>query len=315
MGKVLTEKKPYKSKKMIRKAVYTLDEVIPFISVGGDNPETRDYDGDEMPMDWETLQVLKAKGCTCVTCGAEAAFVAKEKTPGPKKTVYNYWHFNVYAEDYLGRPVLLTKDHIVPRSAGGEDSMDNYQPMCIVCNNKKATLPQRLFDAVIETRNQNIDEHNMNHTIKRAKERWMLDINKQDFIHMSRQIREADDTIIYRQNKSTSYREIRIQGQFKLVLYSKNHGIITALSDEERNKVDKRVPWWAQQDVDECLELYDEIIAVAEAEYKEKESDRACAEYFKTCKYPRVMFGLWKFKNTKKFKNVVLEEVRKEMKL
>ena len=32
----------------------------------------------------------------------------------------------------------LTKDHIIPRAAGGADSLNNYQPMCERCNEKKA---------------------------------------------------------------------------------------------------------------------------------------------------------------------------------
>ena len=33
--------------------------------------------------------------------------------------------------------VLMTKDHIIPRSKGGPTSLTNLQTMCTICNNKK----------------------------------------------------------------------------------------------------------------------------------------------------------------------------------
>jgi 5-methylcytosine-specific restriction endonuclease McrA len=45
-------------------------------------------------------------------------------------------HFNLYGkkDDKL---ILFTRDHILPKSKGGEDSQKNYQTMCEVCNMKK----------------------------------------------------------------------------------------------------------------------------------------------------------------------------------
>ena len=31
----------------------------------------------------------------------------------------------------------MTKDHILPKSKGGKDEIDNYQTMCIRCNKAK----------------------------------------------------------------------------------------------------------------------------------------------------------------------------------
>jgi 5-methylcytosine-specific restriction endonuclease McrA len=39
---------------------------------------------------------------------------------------------------------MITKDHIIPRSKGGKDILDNYQPMCIICNSKKADKLEEL---------------------------------------------------------------------------------------------------------------------------------------------------------------------------
>ena len=46
-------------------------------------------------------------------------------------------HFNLYAvwDDCL---VLMTKDHIDPRSKGGKNELSNYQTMCCLCNSAKS---------------------------------------------------------------------------------------------------------------------------------------------------------------------------------
>lgn len=33
--------------------------------------------------------------------------------------------------------VLMTKDHIIPKSKGGKNNLSNYQPMCCICNKQK----------------------------------------------------------------------------------------------------------------------------------------------------------------------------------
>lgn len=45
-------------------------------------------------------------------------------------------HFNFYAI-YKNDLLLMTKDHIVPKSVGGEDIHSNYQTMCSLCNSLK----------------------------------------------------------------------------------------------------------------------------------------------------------------------------------
>ena len=68
----------------------------------------------------------------CVACGLEGSRIMLDVNPGDQSP-----HFNLYGEED-GRLVLLTKDHIVPKSKGGEDDLMNFQVMCATCNNLKA---------------------------------------------------------------------------------------------------------------------------------------------------------------------------------
>lgn len=47
------------------------------------------------------------------------------------------YHMNLYGTKN-GQEILFTKDHILPKSKGGTNTMDNYQIMCRICNEKKA---------------------------------------------------------------------------------------------------------------------------------------------------------------------------------
>lgn len=46
-------------------------------------------------------------------------------------------HLNFYHRDIGGKIILMTKDHILPRSLGGKNHQSNYQTMCYKCNEAK----------------------------------------------------------------------------------------------------------------------------------------------------------------------------------
>lgn len=118
-----------------RKGLYS-PSFIHSMTVFSDRKENdeMEIDGDLIHMASHRYQLFATKGIVCVNCGIEGQYYAKEST-----NINQGWHFNLYALDENGEEVLMTKDHIFPRSAGGSDSLDNYQPMCIFCNGKKGS--------------------------------------------------------------------------------------------------------------------------------------------------------------------------------
>jgi len=70
---------------------------------------------------------------SCVCCGLTGKTMMLDVQP---RVRHGKAHFNLYAE-WEGGLVLMTKDHIIPRSRGGKNYGDNYQTMCTLCNGAK----------------------------------------------------------------------------------------------------------------------------------------------------------------------------------
>ena len=68
------------------------------------------------------------KGVKCACCNRTGNYFKLDGDANTKRR-----HFNLYSED----GVLMTKDHIIPKSLGGMDIIDNMQTMCVECNVKK----------------------------------------------------------------------------------------------------------------------------------------------------------------------------------
>ncbi len=124
-----------------RKECYRIHEVLDRVPVqvvelsGRKRVKDRSTIFGDDAMDMTSLRylVFKLKGTTCVTCGLDAMFFAKERTQaGP-------YHFNLYGLGPDGNEVLFTRDHIIPRKHGGPDRIDNLQTMCAGCNFKKGS--------------------------------------------------------------------------------------------------------------------------------------------------------------------------------
>lgn len=82
----------------------------------------------------DRYKLFFSKGYKCIDCGLEGKYFALEKD---RKA--NGYHLNLYSiKD--GEEILMTKDHIIPKSKGGTDELNNYQTMCRICNIKKGSI-------------------------------------------------------------------------------------------------------------------------------------------------------------------------------
>lgn len=118
-------------KKLIHMGEFSVEEVFPFVST---EETKRDYQvGDQtysVKMNSDRYHVFKANSA-CVACGLVGNRMILDINPGDHSP-----HFNLYGEED-GRLVLMTKDHILAKSKGGQDVISNFATMCAICNNLK----------------------------------------------------------------------------------------------------------------------------------------------------------------------------------
>lgn len=109
-------------------ATYHADEVLSMVRSG----YTKKYVFNErvyhVKMYSKRYSVFK-KSRTCAICGLIGTEMALCVS-----TNMDCAHFNLIGYTQKGQSVLFTKDHIVPVSKGGNDSIDNLRTMCCRCN-------------------------------------------------------------------------------------------------------------------------------------------------------------------------------------
>ncbi len=126
----------------IRIGKYEINEVLGFVG-----PYKKSYMGEDengkiisakVKMGSQRYELFKNKGVVCVICGLAGEFFYLEKqgeSYGDHE--FSSYHFNLYGYNEKGEEVMLTKDHIFPKSKGGANELENYQTMCTVCNSNK----------------------------------------------------------------------------------------------------------------------------------------------------------------------------------
>lgn len=84
------------------------------------------------------LRLFSRGNITCVNCGVEGYMFYMEKNAAD---LVAEPHLTLYGKTKDGKEVMMTWDHIIPRSIGGGNSPANAQCMCTTCNeNKGANL-------------------------------------------------------------------------------------------------------------------------------------------------------------------------------
>ena len=121
-------RKKKKNRKPKREPVYrygvaSIQEIMPFLGM----PRKLRILNQRVEVSSERLLTYKYKGMVCEYCGVRGAFFAVERNGGPP-------HLNLYGYNKHGYEVLLTSDHIIPRSKGGPDSISNRRCLCTICN-------------------------------------------------------------------------------------------------------------------------------------------------------------------------------------
>lgn len=111
-----------------RLKTYSIFEVFKWIE---ENPKRIYWEKDGYEINTKRAKVFHKKGIMCVNCGVEGNFFALEKDKG------GGLHLDLYGL-IDGEEVLITIDHIIPKSKGGVNKMINFQTMCKLCNEMKA---------------------------------------------------------------------------------------------------------------------------------------------------------------------------------
>ena len=96
-----------------------------------------------------TFRLIMEKGNICSSCKKSGTYFLQTERNNTDK-------FNVNACIYLFTEdnILMTRDHIIPRSAAGSDRLLNLQPMCSSCNRKKnSDIPNVVIDNLYSFRN------------------------------------------------------------------------------------------------------------------------------------------------------------------
>ena len=106
--------------KLVRTASFSVEEGIRQISV--------------MKTASQRLKMFLRGDTTCVKCGVKGSIFYMEKQANDKLAEP---HLRLYGVTSEGNEVMMTWDHILPRSMGGGNDLKNAQCMCSKCNEEK----------------------------------------------------------------------------------------------------------------------------------------------------------------------------------
>lgn len=89
------------------------------------------------PSGWNLFRSLRGKSICCVFCGVEASIWVAVRG---RRDANNHPVINLFSRT-SSQLEMLTQDHIIPKSLGGKDVLENLRPCCSRCNAKRGNTP------------------------------------------------------------------------------------------------------------------------------------------------------------------------------
>jgi len=165
-------------KRLMHIGEFGLDDVFPYITKEETKREyTVDGEVHTVRMNSDRYFVFKSNN-SCVSCGLVGNKMLLDINPGDQSP-----HFNLYAEEN-GRLVLMTKDHILAKSKGGSDQLDNYQTMCHTCNNLKGAFDLSLANVgalrILHNNKEKLPRKELRDLINRRREEMAANNARED---------------------------------------------------------------------------------------------------------------------------------------
>ncbi len=89
----------------------------------------------DRPSGWALFHHMKGQPIRCHFCGCQADQWVAEKG---RKDKLGHPTLNLFATSREGGVVIMTRDHIIPKSLGGVDAVENLRPACGPCNEQRS---------------------------------------------------------------------------------------------------------------------------------------------------------------------------------
>ena len=115
-----------------RKYVYPTELILTYLATSPDKKKKIVLDGCLVNTGSQRLVNFKKHGIVCANCGMVGEFFALERVKDGEA-----YHLNLYGKKG-DEDVLMTADHIIPLSKGGDNAVYNLQTLCKPCNEKKS---------------------------------------------------------------------------------------------------------------------------------------------------------------------------------
>lgn len=117
--------------------VFEIDEVLPLVGKGRRVPFVVDGVAYEVNMNVHAVKLWGERPLHCALCGLKIHYFLLVQDPDNPKP---QWREPVLL-GFSNLGTMFNTDHIVPRSLGGNDDLDNLQIACHRCNQKKGNRP------------------------------------------------------------------------------------------------------------------------------------------------------------------------------